>query len=177
MNQFFLRDDPKLFGEKFANEERDKFMWLISADKIFSSKITDYTDFAQLYHIEYMIYKSFLYDQTKTAESSVCAKEVHIYMPSGSHCAMIEGRMAKSVIIPQITINKVCLINGKNVTLEKKEFKQCVINSFGLRDSMIGFSFRYTSLSDSYTKYKLDGSQEGSAAVQVDLVKWEVQSS
>ncbi len=177
MNQFFLRDDPKLFEEKFADEESDRFIWLISADKIFSSKIANFTNFARFYHIEYMIYKSFLYDQTKTAESSVYAKEVHVYMPSGSHCAMLEGRMAKSVIIPQITIQKVRNVSGKLSALEKKEFKQCVINSFGLRDSMIGFSFRYTSLNDSYTKFKADGSQEGSAAVQIDLVKWEVKSS
>ncbi len=183
MNQFFLKDDPKLFDEKFPEESRDRFLWLRSADKIFSSKIQEtkdkkeYKNFAPLYHIEYMVYKSFLYDQTKTAESSVYAKEVHVYMPSGVHCAMLEGRMAKSMIIPQITIHKVRRINGVLTTLEKKEFKQCVINSFGLKDSMIGFSFRYTSLNDSYTKFKPDGSQEGSAAVQIDLVKWEVKSS
>lgn len=183
MNQFFLRDDPKLFEEKFEEKNRDKFMWLISADKIFSSKIQEtkdkkeYTNFAQFYHIEYMIYKSFLFDQTKTAESSVFAKEVHIYMPPGSHCAMLEGRMAKSVIIPKIVIHKVDNINGKLFALEKKEFNQCIINAFGLKDSMIGFSFRYTSLSDSYAKFKPDGSQEGSAAVQIDLVKWEIKQS
>ncbi len=183
MNQFFLRDDPKLFEEKFEEKDRDRFMWLISADKIFSSKIQEtkdkkeYTNFAQIYHIEYEIYKSFLYNQTKTAESSVYAKEVHIYMPPGSHCAMLEGRMAKSIIIPQITIHKVRNINGKLSALEKKEFKQCVINSFGLRDSIIGFSFRYTSLNDSYTKFNLDGSQGGNAAVQIDFVKWEIKSS
>lgn len=177
MNQFFLKDEPKLFEEQFPEEGRDRFMWLISADKIFSSEITNFTNFAQLYHIEYMIYKSFLYDQTKTAESSVYAKEVHIYMPSGSHSAMLEGRMAKSTIIPQITIHKTCIIKGQNTTLEKKEFKQCVINSFGLKDNMIGFSFRYTLLSDSYVKFKKNGTQEGSVATQIDLVKWEVKSS
>jgi len=177
MNQFFLRDDPKLFEEKFEEKTSDEFMWLISSDKIFSSKIPDFTDYARLCHIEYIIFKSFLYDQTKTAESSVCAKEVHIYMPSGSHCAMLEGRMAKLSLIPSITIQKVKNINGKLTSLEKKEFKQCVINAFGLKDSMIGFSFRYTSLNDSYTKFKEDGSQAGNAAVQIDFVKWEVKSS
>ena len=138
MSQFFLKDDPGLFEEKFEEKIRD-YKWLISADKIFSSKIEKFTDFAELYHIEYMIYKSFLYDQTKTAESSVYAKEVHIYMSPGIHCAMLQGRMAKSVIIPKITINKVKHIEGKLSILEKKEFKQCMINAFGLRDDTIGF--------------------------------------
>ena len=176
MNQFFLRDDPKLFEEKF-DVISDNHVWLISADKIFSSEIENYTNFAKLYHIEYFIYKSFLYDQTKTAESSVYAREVHINMQSGVHCAMLEGRMAKSVIIPQITIQKVRFLNKKITILEKKEFKQCVINAFGLKDDLIGFSFRYTSISDSYSKFKPNGTQGGSAAAQIDLVKWEIKQS
>ncbi|MBO7454730.1 MAG: hypothetical protein K5766_02945 [Alphaproteobacteria bacterium] len=176
MSQFFLKDDPGLFEEKFEEKIRD-YKWLISADKIFSSKIEKFTDFAELYHIEYMIYKSFLYDQTKTAESSVYAKEVHIYMSPGIHCAMLQGRMAKSVIIPKITINKVKHIEGKLSILEKKEFKQCMINAFGLRDDTIGFSFRYTSLNDSYNKFNPDNTSAGNAGVQIDFVKWEVKSS
>ena len=175
MSQFFLKDDPELFEEKFEEKVRD-YKWLVSADDIFSSEIANFKNFAELYHLEYIIYKSFLYDQTKTAEISVYAKEVHIYMPSGTHCAMLEGRMAKSTIIPQITIDKVCPINGKLSILEKKEFKQCVINAFGLKDNTIGFSFRYLSLNDSYNKFNSDHTSAGSASVQIDLVKWEVKS-
>lgn len=176
MNQFFLKDDLKLFEEKF-DEISDKCIWLISADKIFSSTIENFTNYAKLYHIEYHMYKSFLYDQTQTAENSVYAKEVHVYMPSGVHCAMLEGRMAKSIIIPQITIQKVGFLSKKIAVWEKKEFKKCVINAFGLKDNVIGFSFRYTSISDSYSKFKPNGSQEGSAAAQIDLVKWEVKQT
>lgn len=177
MNQFFLRDDPKLFEEKFEEGGVDEYLWIISADKIFKGAYKDFPDYAKINHISYMMYKSFLYNQTKTAESSVFAKEVHIYMPPGSHCAMLEGRMAKSVIIPTITLQKVIVIDKKYTVLEKKEFKQCVINAFGMQDHLIGFSFRYTSLNDSYTEFKIDGTQEGSAAVQIDFVKWEIKSS
>lgn len=175
MSQFFLKDDPGLFEEKFEEKIRD-YKWLISADKIFSSEIKKFTDFAELYHIEYMIYKSFLYDQTKTAESSVYAKEVHIYMEPGIYCAMLQGRMAKSTIIPQITIDKVRPINGKLSVIEEKVFNQCVVNAFGIKDNMIGFSFRYTSLNDSYNKFNPDLSSAGNAGVQIDFVKWEVKS-
>lgn len=176
MNQFFLKDDPELFKEKFGEKIRD-YKWLISADNIFSSEIDKFTNFAELYHIEYIIYKSFLYDQTKIAGSSVYATEVHVYMPPGVHCAMLQGRMAKSITIPQITIQKVQSVNGKLSTLEKKEFKQCIINAFGLRDNTIGFSFRYTSLKSSYNKFNPDNTSAGNAVVQIDFVKWEVKSS
>ncbi len=177
MNQFFLKDNPKLFEEQFDEKGIDEYLWIISADKIFAGYYKEFPDFARINHISYQMYKSFLYNQTKTAESSVFAKEVHIYMPSGSHCAMLEGRMAKSIIIPTITIQKISVKEQKQTVLEKKEFKQCVINAFAMQDHLIGFSFRYTSLNDSYTKFKEDGTQEGSAATQIDFVKWEIKAS
>lgn len=181
MNEFFLKEDPKLFETEFK-ENRTECMWLISADKIFPDEFTILTDksekvpCSQIYHLEFMIYKAFLYDQTKTAESSVYAREVHIYMPSGIHCAMLESRMAKATIIPKITIFKSCTINGTLNALEKKEFNNCVINAFGIKDDLIGFAFRYTSLKDFYIQYKSNGTKEGSATTDIDLVKWEIKS-
>ena len=181
MNEFFLKEDPKLFETEFK-ESRTECMWLISADKIFPHEFTIFTDKSekvpcfQLYHLEFMIYKAFLFDQTKTAESSVYAREVHVYMPSGIHCAMLESRMAKAIIIPKITIFKSCTINGDLCALEKKEFNNCVINAFGMKDDLMGFAFRYTSLKDFYIQYKPDGTKEGSASTDIDLVKWEIKS-
>ena len=182
MNEFFLKEDPKLFEKEFK-KDRAECMWLISSDKIFPDEFTILSDksekvpCSQLYHLEFMIYRSFLYDQTKTAESSVYAREVHVYMPSGIHCAMLESRMAKAVIIPKITIFKSCTINGTLCALEKKEFSNCVINAFGMKDDLVGFSFRYTSLKDFYVQYKSNGTKDGSASADIDFVKWEIKSS
>ncbi len=182
MNEFFLKEDPKLFEEKFK-KDRTECMWLISADKIFPDQFTILTDkaekvpCAQLYHLNFMIYRSFLYDQTRTAESSVYAREVHAYMPSGIHCAMLESRMAKAAIIKTITIYKSCTIDGTLCALEKKEFNNCVINAFGIKDDLIGFAFRYTALKDFYVQYKPNGTKEGSASTDIDFVKWEIKSS
>lgn len=177
MNPFFLEEKQELFKNISSRKECSKYMWLISADKIFSSDVDGFQEYSRLHHINYKIYKSFLFEETRTAESSVYAREVYVYMQPGCHCAMLEGRMAKSVVIPQITIQKTVTLNRKISVLEKKEFKQCVIHSFGIQDDEIGFSFRYRSFSDSYTDYKSDGTQKGSAAVQIDLAKWEIQES
>ena len=123
------------------------------------------------------LFKNEILEKPKTAESSICSKEVHVYMPTGCHCAMLEGRLAKSVIIPQITIVKTLPINRVISELEKKEFKQCVIHAFGVQDDVIGFSFRYRSFADSYTSYDGAGLQSGNAAVQIDLTKWEIKDS
>ena len=66
MNEFFLKEDPKLFETEFK-EDRSDCMWLISADKIFPQEFTILSDKSEkvpcfhLYHIEFMIYKAFLY--------------------------------------------------------------------------------------------------------------------
>ena len=74
-------------------------------------------------------------------------------------------------------IFKSCNINGTLSSLEKKEFGNCVINDFGIKDDLIGFAFRYTSLKDFYIQYKSNGTKEGSATTDIDLVKWEIKSS
>lgn len=177
MNPFFLEEGQKTFNDFPKDTKSSNYTWLISADKVFSSDIEGFEEYARIHHIKYNIYRSFLFEETKTAESSVCAREVHIYMCPGSHCAMLEGRMAKNVIIPKVTIQKIMANRGTTSVLEKKEFKQCVISSFELQDDEINFSFRYRSFSDSYTDYKNGGEKKGSAAVQIDLAKWEIKES
>ncbi len=177
MSRFFFKENPELFLGNPAEPKQKSYDWIISADKIFSSEIEGFTDSARIYHINFMIYKSFLFEESKAAESSICAKDVHIYMGSGCHCAMLEGRMAKAVIIPCITVQKISNINKTTTVLEKKEFKQCVIRSFGVQDDVIAFSFRYRTFSDQYNNYNSKGVQTGNAAVQMDFVKWEIQES
>ena len=175
MNQFFSNDLG--FSESKYEKDRAECKWIISADDIFSSKFQGFEKYAELYHIEYFIYRSFLYDQPEIAESSILAKEVHISMPSGIHSAMLEMRLAKAQKIKEIVIKKVGLINNKNTVFEDKKFGNCTINTFGLKDEMIEFSFIYTSIHDTYSKLFPQGSKSGSAAAKIDLVKWEISAT
>ena len=177
MSKFFLKENPELFSGRPDEPTQKCYEWIISADKIFSSEIDGLKDYARIDHIDFMIYKSFLFEEAKTAEGSFCAKEVHIYMPSGCHCAMLESRMAKNVIIPTITIKKIANVNKKDTVLEIKEFQQCVIRAFGIRNDIIGFAFRYRVFKDQYNNYDAEGVQKGSAAAQIDFVKWEIKES
>lgn len=171
MSQFF--SEHLGASESKYEKDRAECKWIISADDIFSSKFEGFEKYAELYHIEYFMYRSLLYDQTQTAESSIFAKEVRINMPSGIHCAMLEMRLAKAQKINEIIIKKVGLLNKKNTVFEDKKFKNCTINTFGVKNEIVEFSFIYTSVHDTYSKF-LQGSKSGSAAAKIDLVKWEV---
>ncbi len=150
---------------------------LISSDEIFSSNIEGFQKYTPILHIEYRLYKSFLYGENLASAVMLNAEEVSIDILSGCHCAMLIGRMAKSIVIPNITIVKILTSNSKNNITEKKEFKNCVIQSFKMQDNLVNFSFRYSSFKDEYKDFKLDGMQKGNAAVQVDLIKWKVENT
>lgn len=172
MGQFFAEH----LGASESKYEKDRAecKWIISADNIFSSKFEGFEKYAELHHIEYFMYRSLLYDQTQTAESSIFAKEVRISMPSGIHCAMLEMRLAKAQKIDEIIIKKVGVLNKKNTVFEDKKFMNCTINTFGLKDEITEFSFIYTAVHDTYLKFFTPGSKSGSAAAKIDLVKWEI---
>jgi len=158
-------------------EETSSFDWIISADKIFSSSMEGFTDFAKFFNMEFHVSRFSLFDGSKSSDSAVSARDVKIYIGSGRHCAMLQGRMAKGVVIPKITIKKVTRLMGEIATLEVKEFEQCLIQSFSVIGKVSAFSFRYSSYSDSYTDFKEDGTKLGTAATQIDLAKWEIKDS
>jgi hypothetical protein len=89
---------------------------------------------------------------------------------------MIQGRLAKGIVITKITIKKALFIMGKIETVQVMEFSNCVIQSYQQKGDIILFTFRYSSYSDSHTEFK-DGTKGGTAATQVDLAKWEIEDS
>jgi hypothetical protein len=170
-NPFFTKD--------ISPEENleSSYSWYISADKIFKSNIPGFTDFSRIFGIEFQISRFSLFDGSKSSDTAVAAKDVKIYMKSGTHCAMIQGRLSKGVVIPKITIKKNAVLIGKTETLETKEFSQCVIQLFSVVGDVVSFSFRYSSYSDTYTDFDDAGTNKGTAATQIDLAKWEIKDS
>jgi hypothetical protein len=164
------------FGKEL-NEGSANYNWYISADKIFGSDVEELEDFSKIFGIEFHISRFSLFDGAKSSDSAVSARDVKIYMGSGIHCAMIQGRLAKGIVISKITIKKATSLKGKFEILETKEFSQCVIQSFSIVGDTISFSFRYSSYSDSYSSFDLDGTSKGKAATKIDLAKWEVEDS
>lgn len=134
-------------------------------------------DFSRISCMEFGISRFSLFDEDKNFDSAVLARDVKICMGPGSHCPMILDRLTKQSVIPKITIKKTASLMGKVETLETKEFSQCPIQSFSIMGDDIYFSFRYSSYSDSYTKFAEDGSKSGTAAVKIDLAKWEAEDS
>jgi hypothetical protein len=151
--------------------------WYISADKIFHSEIEALKDFSKILSMEFHIERFSLFDKAKVSDSAVLSRDVRIYMGSGKHCAMIQGRLAKGVVIPKITVKKTTTLMKKIETLETKEFSQCIVQSFSVVGDIVVFSFRYSSYSDSYTDFSEKGTKAGNAAVSIDLAKFEIKDS
>jgi hypothetical protein len=172
-NTFFEKDALK--PEMFCREST--YDWYISADKIFKSSIEGFKDFSKILGMEFHVSRFSLFDGAKSSDSAVVAKDVNVYMESGVHCAMIQGRLAKGIVIPKITIKKTTFLVGKIEILETKEFSQAVIQSFSIAGDVVSFSFRYSSYSDTYTDFDEKGINKGTAATKVDLAKWDVKDS
>lgn len=175
MNAFFSANN----NQKVANvgKEISPFDWYISADQIFASNVEGFENYSKIFSLEYRISRSAVFDKVKVADSAVMAEDVKIYMGPGRHCAMIQGRMAKGVVIPKITVKKTQYISEELAVLETKEFSKCVIQSFERKGELVTFAFRYASYSDSYIDYKDDGTKGGNAATQIDFADWKVENS
>ncbi|MDR1362364.1 MAG: hypothetical protein LBJ16_04090 [Holosporaceae bacterium] len=148
--------------------------WLISADKVFSSDIDGYKDFARFLDLDFFVKKVSLFDGAKSSDSIVSAEPVEIRMPVSKSCAMIQGYLANGKEIAKITLKKIVPLGGSLKVAEEKEFSKCLLQSFRRRGEIALFSFRYSAYSDAYTD--LEGDQAGTAATKVDLATWEVES-
>ena len=172
-----------MFTELAPNDVKDdidnlpSYKWLISSDKIFSSKIEKFTNCAEFLYMEFQVARFGTFEGNKFAESIVSANDVKIYMRPGSYCAAIQGKMAAGTVISKITLQKIVSNFSAVVVLEEKTFSSCVIQSFSRIKETVCFSFRYASYSDSYTDYGGDGSKIGTSAVNVDVTKWEIKES
>ncbi|MDR0968830.1 MAG: hypothetical protein LBL99_04360 [Holosporaceae bacterium] len=177
-----MEDFGKLFAKELTlkkplTEGSPKYDWFISADKIFSCETEGFEDYAKIFGIEFCVSRFSLFDGAKSSDSAVAARDLKVYMSSGTHCAMIQGRLAKGIVVSKITIKKAASIGGKFQTLETKEFSQCVVQTFSIVGDVVSFSFRYSSYSDAYASFNEDGTSKGTAATKVDLAKWEVENS
>ncbi|MDR1983100.1 MAG: hypothetical protein LBQ08_04900 [Holosporaceae bacterium] len=159
------------------NKDSLSYDWYISADQIFSGDTQGFEKFSKFFGMEFQISRFSLLDGNKISDSAVLAQDVKIYIGPGSHCAMIQGRLANGVVIPKIIIKKITSLMKKLEVIETKEFFQCVIQSFALVGENISFTFRYSSYSDSYTDFSEDGTNLGTAATKIDLAKWKVEDS
>lgn len=171
----FSRPD---YGTNVTHEEnKPNFLWLISADKMFSSELAKFKDYAQISNLKFHLKRTCVFEESKLAENSICARDVSVYMSGGTHCAMLIGRMAKSVILKKITIKKVQMLNKELLERETKEFSNCVITSFEECNEGVFFSFRCQSISNTYQDIGKKGEKTGQAAVQLNLTKWETKES
>ncbi|MDR2157829.1 MAG: hypothetical protein LBO02_00740 [Holosporaceae bacterium] len=159
------------------NQNVSAYEWYISADKIFHSDVDGLEDFAKFFGMEFHISKFSLFDGIKSSDSAVLARDVKIFIGPGSHCAMIQGRLAKGVAIPKIIVKKTAVLIDKIEALETKEFFQCILQSFSTVGETNSFSFRYASYADNYTDFNEEGKKLGTVATKIDLAKWEVEES
>ncbi|MDR2723836.1 MAG: hypothetical protein LBB25_01350 [Holosporaceae bacterium] len=146
-----------------------RYDWYITADKIFRSKVTGLENFAKIYGIKFQISKFSLLNGKKSSDSAMALQKVEVFLESGSHCAMIQGRMAKNAMIPKIIIKKISSSMGKIEILEEKEFSSCVIDEFSITGEIVSFSFHYLVCLDSYTDFHIDGTKYGNVANQVNI--------
>ncbi|MDR3186946.1 MAG: hypothetical protein LBT63_00740 [Holosporaceae bacterium] len=162
-------------------KESLRHVWLISADSIFKSELKGFEKYAKISGMELFMSRISLFDGEKTSDSAVSAKNTKIYMLSGVHSAIIQGRMAKKVVIPKISMKKLASLSGSLEVIEEKEFSKCIIHSFSQIFSPdreeIAFTFSCSSFSDSYTEIKKDGVKGGNAAVKIDFAAWKIEDS
>jgi hypothetical protein len=157
-----------------TNPYSSQYKWMISADKIFSSEDEGLEEYTNFFKMEFCISRVSVLDGAKSSDSIIMAQDVKVYLPSGSHCAMIQSRLANGQEIAKITLKKLFPILGKFESLEEIEFSKCIVQSFERQGEMAAFTFRYTSYKDTFHRFKSDGSKKGTAATSIDLVKWEV---
>jgi hypothetical protein len=161
-------------GTASGTDGKSKYEWFISADKIFSCEVEEFKEFSRFYGMEFEIYKFSTPEGEKTYDTSVCAKNVKVYIPNGSHCANIQNCLAQGKAIETITLRKVATISNKKQILEEKKFSNCFLQAFKRKEEVASFLFRYSSYKDEYTDFEEDGTKKGTAAVSVDLIKWEI---
>ncbi|MDR3155503.1 MAG: hypothetical protein LBT90_00145 [Holosporaceae bacterium] len=151
-----------------------QYQWLISADKIFSSEWEGFEEYARFFDLDFHIYKFSMSTDGKASDTSICAENIKVCIPNGSHCAVIQSHLAQGKEISKIILKKVSFMLDKTVTMEEKEFSKCFVQTFSRKGEKAIFSFRYSSYKDTYTDFKADGTKKGTAGVSVDLIKWEI---
>jgi hypothetical protein len=153
----------------FSTSEVIPYEWLISAEKIFKSKIIGFVEFTTIIDLEFDVVQQQVKCTEKSTDPSIVLKRVKIFMTPGSHCAMLQGRMAKGIIIEKITLIKTATVNEKREIIESLEYSHCVIDTFAIYGNEAAFSFQYISCSYSYTEFKADGVRVGNATGKIGL--------
>jgi hypothetical protein len=161
-------------SQQGQQNQQGQYQWLISADKIFSSEWEDFEDYLRFFDLDFSIYKFSMSAEGKASDSSICAETVKIYIPNGSHCAVIQSHLAQGKEIEKIILKKVSVKLNDTAILEEKEFSKCFVQTFARKRERAVFSFRYSSYKDTYTDFKADGTKKGTAGVSIDFIKWEI---
>lgn len=147
--------------------------WVISAEKIFSSEMSNFKEFARIFDVGFSMNEFSVIDGPKFADSVVQAHDVTVSMPLGSHVVMVQKYLAKRTVLKKILIKRLVMINNKLSVVDELEFNDAKFQSFSIQNDLVSFSFRYHTYSYSYTSYKNDGSKGGTSAMSVDA-KWDV---
>jgi len=160
-------------NELINNDNNIKLPFYISADKIFSSKISDLTNFAQIYSMQYEIDEYCMADGVKFADSVIQAHDVKIIMQNGIHSVLIQKYLANRTVIKELIIKSAQKNNNKLSIIDEIKFNNVKIQSFAFDavNCLISFCFRYHTYSHAYTSYKTDGNKEGTTTMSVDA-KW-----
>ncbi|MDR0556000.1 MAG: hypothetical protein LBG20_03270 [Holosporaceae bacterium] len=151
--------------EEVTNLNASRYNWYISADNIFKGKVKGLEDFSQIFVAEFNITKSS--PSERSSNPVMVMKGVKIYMPSGIHCAMIQGRLAKSIVIPKIILKRTSVINGKVEIIDEINFLQCIVVLFAIIGDAVSFCFQYASMSYTHTALRPDGNRAGQAMAEL----------
>lgn len=165
-------------GFKFDNVSAEKTaesegFWVISIDKIFSSEMKDFKEFAKIINMEFSINEFSITDGPKFSDSVIQARDVNILMPIGEHVVSIQKYLSKRTVMKKILIKRLLLIKSQLSVVDELNFCDAKFMSFSLQNELVAFTFRYHTYSYSYTKYDIDGTKGGTSAMSVDA-KWEV---
>lgn len=147
--------------------------WVISVDKIFSSKIKNFTEYARIINLEFTINEFSLTDGPKFSDSVIQAQDVNILMPLGEHVVSIQKYLSMRTVMKKIVIKRLILVKSKLSVVDELTFSDAKFMSFSLQNELLAFAFRYHTYSYSYTGYDSDGAQAGASAMSVNA-KWEV---
>lgn len=161
--------DIDIFYEK---SEETKFVWLISADNIFESRIKGYEKYARFFYWDFSISKLSLFDEKRLSDSCIFAKDIKVYLEPSRFCASIQCYLTNGYKIPKLTMQKVITRSNIIEMKEKVECEECYIQSFERTREVACFSFRCTGYSDSYQDFGVDGKKLGKAATKISLTTW-----
>lgn len=155
--------------EKKIKQNHPKYV--IVADGVFEDEHHGYKNAGLCHTFKTSIYRMHEDSSAVSAplkHGKLIRKDVIACIPVGRWGASIQSHISESKIIPVISIIRVEYSKGFENTVQKTDFKKCLIMTYDQVDDKILFSFSYDSKTDDFTDYTKDGVKRGHAAYTVE---------